>query len=89
MIGVCKRVIIVNMGIVDLVMYNPVITRRDGPCEAEEGRLSLDGVRSALRYRDIEVEFLDDGWKTRRQRYSGRIAQIVQHEMDHLGGIVI
>lgn len=89
MIGVRKRVIVVGMGPVDVVMYNPEIVRRDTPYEAEEGCLSLDGTRRTTRYQNIEVTWLDDGWKPRRQRFSGWIAQIIQHEVDHLDGVVI
>jgi peptide deformylase len=89
MIGLRKRVIIVNMGPVDLVMYNPEIVRAEAPYEAEEGCLSLDGTRRTTRYRDIEVTWLDDGWRARRQRFSGWIAQIIQHEVDHLNGVII
>ena len=49
MIGVKKRVIIVNMGLVDLVMFNPVLLKADTPYEAEEGCLSLVGVRKTTR----------------------------------------
>ena len=45
MIGVKKRVIIVNMGFVDVVMFNPVLLSKDTPYETEEGCLSLTGVR--------------------------------------------
>ena len=89
MIGVRKRIIIVGMGPVDLVMYNPEIVRCDTPYEAEEGCLSLDGTRRATRYQNIEVTWLDDDWKPHRQRFSGYIAQIIQHEVDHLNGVVI
>ena len=89
MIGVPKRVIIVSLGILDLVMYNPVLLRRDTPYETEEGCLSLEGVRKTTRWQNIEVEYLDDGWKKHRQTFSGWTAQIVQHEMDHLDGILI
>ena len=89
MIGVKKRVIIVNMGPVDVVMYNPVITRKDSPFETEEGCLSLDGVRKTTRYQNISVEYRDSTWKKRQQNYTGWIAQIIQHEMDHLEGIII
>lgn len=89
MIGVRKRVIIVSMGPMDMVMYNPQIVRRDGPYEAEDGCLSLDGTRRAKRYQNIEVAWLDDGWKPRRQRFSGWIAQVIQHEVDHLEGVII
>ena len=89
MIGIRKRIIIVNAGLMNVVMYNPVIIRKDTPFEAEEGCLSLDGVRKTTRWRNIEVEYLDSGWKKHRQRYSGWTAQIIQHEIDHLSGILI
>lgn len=89
MIGVRKRVIIVNMGLMDVVMYNPVIVKKAGPYEAEEGCLSLDGVRKTVRYRDIEVEYTDQSWKKRKKKLSGYTAQICQHEIDHLQGIII
>lgn len=89
MIGVGKRVIIVNVAFADVVMYNPVLLSKDTPYEAEEGCLSLDGVRKATRYQNIEIEYRDASWKAHRQRYSGWIAQIIQHELDHLEGIII
>ena len=89
MIGVRKRIIIVNSGLINVVMYNPRILKKDSPFETEEGCLSLDGVRKTTRYRNIEIEYLDSGWKKCRQRYSGWTAQIIQHEMDHLDGIII
>ena len=89
MIGVKKRAIVVSFGFADAVMFNPVMLSRDTPYEAEEGCLSLDGVRRTTRYQNIEIEYRDAAWKKRRQRFSGQIAQIIQHEMDHLEGIII
>ena len=89
MIGVRKKVIIVNMGIMNVVMYNPVIVKKDTPFETEEGCLSLTGVRRTTRYQNIEVEYLDGNWKKQRRKYSGWTAQIIQHECDHLEGIII
>ena len=89
MIGVRKRIIIVNIGFLNVVMYNPVILKRDTPYETEEGCLSLEGVRKTTRYQNIEVEYLDGSGKKHRQKYSGWTAQIIQHEMDHLEGIII
>ena len=89
MIGVRKKVIIVNMGIMNVVMYNPVIVKKDTPFETEEGCLSLTGVRRTTRYQNIEVEYLDGSWKKQRRKYSGWTAQIIQHECDHLEGIII
>lgn len=89
MIGVNKRVIIVNMGFVDAVMFNPVLIKKDTPYETEEGCLSLTGVRKTTRYENIEVEYLDMNWKKQRQKLSDWTAQICQHELDHLEGIII
>ncbi|MEE0954753.1 MAG: peptide deformylase [Eubacterium sp.] len=89
MIGVRKRIIIVNIGFMNLVMYNPVILKKDTPYETEEGCLSLEGVRKTTRYQNIEVEYLDSSWKKHRQKFSGWTAQIVLHELDHLEGVII
>ncbi|MBQ1922352.1 MAG: peptide deformylase [Lachnospiraceae bacterium] len=89
MIGVRKRIIIVSLGFVNLVMYNPVIVNKSGPYQAEEGCLSLSGVRKTTRYENIEVEYLDSSWKKHRESFSGWTAQIIQHEADHLEGILI
>lgn len=89
MIGVKKNVIIVNMGFMDVVMFNPVIIKKDTPYEAEEGCLSLDGVRKTTRYQNIEVEYYDFAWKKQKQKLTGWTAQICQHEIDHLEGKII
>ena len=89
MIGVKKNIIIVNMGMIDVVMFNPVIISRRGRYETEEGCLSLEGVRKTTRYQEIEVEYYDFSWKKQRQKLSGWTAQIAQHEIDHLSGKII
>ena len=88
-IGVKKNIIIVNMGLIDVVMFNPVIISRRGRYETEEGCLSLEGVRKTTRYQEIEVEYYDSSWKKQRQKLSGWTAQIAQHEIDHLSGKII
>ena len=89
MIGVRKRIIAVNMGFMNVAMFNPKIVKRNGKYETEEGCLSLDGVRKCVRYQEIEVEYEDINFKRQRQKYSGWTAQIIQHECDHLKGIII
>ena len=89
MIGVSKRIIVVNMGIMNMAMFNPVIVDKSGPYETEEGCLSLIGVRKTTRYENIEVEYYDFAWKKQRMKLSGWTAQICQHECDHLQGIII
>lgn len=89
MIGVKKRIIAVNMGFMNVPMINPVIVKKSGKYETQEGCLSLTGVRNTTRYQNIEVEFLDINWNKKKQKFSGWIAQIIQHECDHLEGIII
>ena len=89
MIGVRKRIICVMMGPVPLTMVNPVIVGKSGEYEAEEGCLSLTGVRKCRRFRDIEVSYLDAAFLPRRQKYTGWVAEIIQHEIDHCNGVII
>lgn len=89
MIGVKKRIIIVDAGFMKLVMLNPEITKKEGPYEAEEGCLSLLGVRKTTRYEKIEVSYQDKNFQKKRQSFIGWTAQIIQHEIDHCNGIVI
>lgn len=89
MIGVNKAVIAVNMGMVNVIMFNPRIVKKAGAFDTEEGCLSLSGVRKCTRYREIEVTYQDMNFKAQRQKFSGWVAQIIQHEVDHLSGIII
>lgn len=87
--GIKKNIIAVNMGILNVVMFNPKIVSKKGAFETEEGCLSLTGVRKTTRYREIEVEYQDMNFTKQKNKYSGWIAQIIQHECDHLVGIII
>ena len=89
MIGVRKRVIIFQYGLVPVVMFNPVLLSKSSPYQAEEGCLSLSGSRSTTRYQEITVEYLDRNWKLQHMTLNGLPAQICQHELDHLEGILI
>ena len=89
MIGVNKRIIAFDNEGTYMVMFNPEIIKQSGPYEAEEGCLSLIGVRKTTRYEEIEVEYEDMNFKKQHQKFSGWTAQIIQHECDHLAGIII
>lgn len=89
MIGYKKAIIIVSMGPFDMVMVNPVITKKIGAYQTEESCLSLTGKRSTTRYKEIEVEYQDANFKKQKQKFSGYVAQIICHEVDHIMGIVI
>lgn len=89
MIGVSKNIIVVAAGLFQFAMINPVITKKTGAFQTEEGCLSLDGVRPCTRYKEIEVDYLDTNFKKQHGKYIGWTAQIIQHEVDHCNGIVI
>lgn len=89
MIGVNKAIIVVAAGPFAFAMVNPIITRKSGAYQTEEGCLSLDGVRPCTRYEEIEVDYLDANFKKQHGKYTGWTAQIIQHEIDHCNGVVI
>ena len=89
MIGVARRIIIFDDNGSATVMFNPEIVKRSGPYEAEEGCLSLSGTRKAKRYRSIKVQYQNERFETRLKTYTGFTAQIIQHEIDHLDGVLI
>lgn len=77
MIGVKKNIIVVAAELFQFAMINPVITKKSGAFRTEEGCLSLTGVRPCTRYREIEVDYLDQNFKPQHGRYSGWTAQII------------
>lgn len=89
MIGVKKNIIVVATGPFQIAMINPVITAKSREYETEEGCLSLNGVRDCTRYQEIEVDYLDQNFRKQHGRYSGKMAQVIQHEIDHCNGVVI
>jgi len=89
MIGVKKNIIVVAAGPFQFAMVNAVITKKTGAFRTEEGCLSLEGVRPCIRYKEIEVDYLDQNFKKQHGKYTGWTAQIIQHELDHVAGIVI
>ena len=89
MIGVAKRIIIFDDNGSATVMFNPEIVKCSGPYEAEEGCLSLAGTRKVKRYRSIKVQYQNECFEMRLKTYTGFTAQIIQHEIDHLGGVLI
>ena len=71
------------------VMLNPRITKQSGPYQTEEGCLSLEGTRPTTRFRRITVAWQDLALTEHTAAYQGFVAEVIQHECDHLAGIVI
>ena len=89
MIGVRKRIIAVEAEDGYLVLFNPVILKKSGPYNTEEGCLSLDGERKTVRYKTIKVKYFNENFKQIKRSFSDFTAQIIQHEIDHCNGILI
>ena len=89
MIGVSKRIIVFDDDGKACLMLNPEIVKRSGPYETEEGCLSLPGTRKAKRWQTVKVRYQNERFQTRLKTYTGWTAQIIQHEIDHLSGILI
>ena len=89
MIGVNKRIIVFDDEGEYQVMFNPMIVRKSGPYEAEEGCLSLSGTRKTRRFETIKVQWQNEKFQTRLKTFTGWTAEIIQHEIDHCDGILI
>ena len=88
-IGVNKRVIVFDNEGAYMVIFNPEIVKKSEPYQAEEGCLSLPGVRKAKRWKSIKVQYQNEKFQTRFKTFTGWTAQIIQHEINHCDGIII
>lgn len=74
------------------VMYNPKILMGLGPQKTVEGCMTRDEYSKVTRYAKIKVsydELVDGAFKTRRRDYTGWIAQMIQHMVDHCNGKLV
>ena len=91
MIGVKKRIIaFVGEDGQYMTMFNPVILKKAGAYDTEEGCLSLlGGPRPCKRWHTVKVQWQTAAFQTRIKTFTGWTAQINQHEIDHLDGVLI
>jgi peptide deformylase len=90
MIGVLKNIIIFyDDNDHYVIMLNPKIIKKDGEYITKESCLSHIGERETKRYKKIKVEYIDIHNKKKIKTYHDFTAQIIQHEIDHLNGILI
>ena len=92
-VGVARRVAVVDVGEDDpppLVLINPVIIERGDEVDtAEEGCLSIPEVFGDVeRLARVVVEALDRAGQSYRATATGYKARAIQHEIDHLDGIL-
>lgn len=89
-IGVHKRVVVIRNGNNFFPMINPVVIKKSGKKFVNhEGCLSLEGTRAVERYPSVLVGYIDKSGKRITKTFTGLSAIIVQHETDHLNGILI
>jgi len=84
------RIIVVADGKKPLVFINPTLYRKSwGKVKVEEGCLSVPGVWGMVeRHRAVSVMALDRDGKKIRMRAKGMLAIVLQHEIDHLNGVL-
>ncbi|EAP88321.1 peptide deformylase [Croceibacter atlanticus] len=72
------------------LFINPVITEETGDEWAfSEGCLSIPDVREdVFRQPDITIEYVDENFKAHTETYTGIAARVIQHEYDHIEGIL-
>ncbi|MFA6147566.1 MAG: peptide deformylase [bacterium] len=93
-VGVGKRVIVLDVSPVDetippMALINPEIVERNGSATAVEGCLSVPGVQGEVcRAEIVEVSGLDAQGNPFRIRAGGILSRALQHEIDHLDGIL-
>lgn len=72
------------------VFINPYILEEHGKdVTMDEGCLSIPNIREDVsRQADVVIEYYDENWELKEERYSGFKARVIQHEYDHLEGIL-
>jgi peptide deformylase len=89
-IGALKKVIVVKADSAFYPMINPVILKKIGnQFNSVEGCLSLEGERTVKRSKSVMVTYQDISGKKLTKTFTGFIATIIQHEVDHLNGNLI
>jgi len=93
-VGVGKRVIVVDVSPVDetiapVAVVNPEIVERTGSATGVEGCLSVPGIQGEVRRAEtVVVRGQDEQGKAVRIRADGILSRALQHEIDHLDGVL-
>ncbi|NJK54928.1 MAG: peptide deformylase [Pleurocapsa sp. SU_5_0] len=94
-VGIHKQIIVIDIALDQpdeppLVLINPKITKSGiNFCSSEEGCLSIPGVYlEVTRPEQIEVTYKNEQGKPCKLEANGLLARAIQHEMDHLNGVM-
>ena len=89
-VGILKRVVIADIGEGLISMINPEILTGFGEDFLEEGCLSLpDTAVNVGRTGAVFVRYIDENEKEQESEFEGLTARVIQHEIDHLNGVLI
>ena len=88
-VGVELRIVVIDVGEGLIELINPVLLEKEGCQKGLEGCLSVPGVFGQVeRYEKVVVEGLNRSGRKIRVTGSGLLARALQHEMDHLDGVL-
>ncbi|MDD8017610.1 MAG: peptide deformylase [Bacteroidota bacterium] len=95
-VGVAKQILVIDISDNEewkdtkpLVVINPEIIDEEGEWEFEEGCLSIPDIREKVwRPEKITLRYNDVNMKERKLEADGLLARVLQHEIDHLNGIL-
>ena len=89
-VGIDKQLAVIDVGNGLISLINPIIVKRDGREVLEEGCLSVPGINVKIRRsKMVTAHFLDEDGKAQKLHADGLLARALQHELDHLAGILI
>jgi peptide deformylase len=89
-IGIPKKIVLVKQNDKYNVFINPMIIKKSLKTYiAQEGCLSVDGIHAVKRHNSVKVMWTTAQGKKKVQEFNGFIAEIIQHECDHLQGVLI
>lgn len=91
-VGTNKRIVVLNFGARPFALINPEITwRSEELFEVWDDCLSVpDRVVRVRRHRSISVQYFDEQWRKRNwERLPADLAELIQHEVDHLDGVLM
>lgn len=93
-VGLLRRVFVLDILPEDAprvkrAFVNPVIVKKEGSAVAEEGCLSIPGIRHDVKRAErVIVEAMDETGAPFRMEAEGLLARAIQHETDHLDGVL-
>jgi len=93
-VGILKRIIVIDLShliddFVPTALINPEITEPEGEIPYEEGCLSVPGIyEEVIRPEKVKVKFQTVDGNTEEWNCAGFLSRVIQHELDHLNGIL-